>query len=151
MEYDKKLEYEKKIEYDKKMCPVVQIDGMVATGKQYDLDIIVGEDGRDVIYGVVRDCCREPIKDAVVKLIEIDCRHGKEERKPITHTFTDKNGEFVFGPLCNNREYEIQIWANCVKHIKVCDMCKPEGDCLKGEKIECKKPMLPHNDNNNYK
>ena len=120
-------------------------------GKQYDLDIIVGEDGRDVIYGVVKNCYGEAIKDAVIKLIEIDCKHGKEERRPVSHTFTDKNGEFVFGPLCNNREYEIQIWANCVKHIKVCDMCKPEGDCLKGEKIECKKPMLPRNDNNNYK
>ena len=51
--------------------------------------------------------------------------------------FTDKNGEFVFGPLCPDREYEIQIWSDRVKHVKVCEECHMEKkDCLKGIRLE---------------
>ena len=127
------------MEYDKKMCPILDIDGHIETGKQFDLDIKLPEDGRDVIYGVIRDCYNEPVADAVVKLIEVSCECGKEERRPVSHTFTDKDGEFVFGPLCKDREYEIQIWVDRVKHVKVCAKCEREGKCLKGEKLECKK------------
>lgn len=57
---------------------------------------------------------------------------------------TDKDGEFVFGPLCPDRCYEVQIWANKVKHHKICANCKHEGKCLKGEKNECcEKPTEP--------
>ena len=37
--------------------------------------------------------------------------------------FTDKEGEFVFGPLCPDRHYAIQIWANATKKIKICAKC----------------------------
>ena len=116
------------------MCPIVDIDGFIADGKQFDLDITLANDHRDVIYGVVRDCFKEPVKDAVVKLVEVVCEHGKEERIPIGHTFTDKEGEFVFGPLCPDREYAIQIWVNDTKKVKICAKCHHEGRCLKGEK-----------------
>ena len=53
------------------------------------------EDNRDVIYGVIKDCFKEPVRDAVVKLTEIVYDCGKEERRPIGHTFTDEEGEFV--------------------------------------------------------
>lgn len=131
------------MEFDKNICPVVDIQGQVAGGKQFDLEIIIPEDGRDVIYGVVKDCHRDPIKDAVVKLIEVDC-HG-EERKPVSHTFTDEYGQFVFGPLCGNKEYEVQIWVNKVKHIKVCAKCDIEEKCLKGVKMDkCDKHCEKH-------
>ena len=71
-------------------------------------------------------------------------RRGKEERRPVSHTFTDKDGEFVFGPLCKDREYEVQIWVDRVKHVKVCAKCEREGKCLKGEKLECKKFEKDH-------
>lgn len=122
------------MEFDKNICPVVDIQGAVAGGKQFDLEIIVPEDGRDVIYGVVKDCHREPIKDAVVKLIEVD--NHCDERKPISHTFTDEYGQFVFGPLCGNKEYEVQIWVNNVKHVKVCAKCDVDEKCLKGVKMD---------------
>ena len=76
----------------------------------------------------MRCCC---------KLIEVICECGKEERKPVSHTFTDKHGEFVFGPLCPDKLYEIQIWVDQVKHAKVCATCEHEGDCLKGIDIDC--------------
>ena len=119
---------------DKPVCPILDIDGVISGGKQFYLDITIPEDNRDVIYGVVKNCFKEPVRNAVVKLVEVVCKDGKEERRPIGHTFTDKEGEFVFGPLCPGREYAIQIWVNDTKKIKICAKCHHEGKCLKGEK-----------------
>ena len=125
------------MEYDKNVCPVLNVDGVLATGKQFDLDITLPEDNRTVIYGVIKDCYQDPVCNAVVKLIEVVNNCGKEERRPVSHTFTDKDGEFVFGPLCSNRLYEVQVWADEVKHCKVCTTCKHEGKCLRGVELEC--------------
>ena len=124
------------MEIDKKRphCPVLDVDGVISGGKQFDLDITLPEDNRDVIYGVVKNCFKEPVCDAVVKLVEVVFEHGKEERRPIGHTFIDKEGEFVFGPLCPGKEYALQIWVNDTKKIKICAKCHHEGKCLKGDK-----------------
>ena len=139
------------MEYDKNICPVTSVDGVITAGKQFDLDITLPKDNRNVIYGVVRDSYKEPVRNAVVKLIEV-CKtnYGKEERKPVSHTFTDKEGEFVFGPLCPDKNYEIQIWVNKVKHAKICATCKHEGDCLKGIDIDCQKPHESYKDHDDY-
>ena len=134
-------------EKKKPHCPVVDVDGVIANGKQFDLDITLPHDNRDVIYGVIKNCFKEPVADAVVKLVEVDYKMGKEERRPVSHTFTDKNGEFVFGPLCPGKEYAIQIWVDDVKHVKVCEKTFHEGRCLKGIKLECDKECdKPHYD-----
>lgn len=104
------------MEYEKNICPVLKVDGVLASGRQFDLDITIPEDNRTVIYGIVKDCYQEPVCNAVVKLIEVVCDCGKEERRPVSHTFTDESGEFVFGPLCANRFYEIEIWVDRVQH-----------------------------------
>lgn len=132
------------MEYEKNVCPVLDVDGILATGKQFDLDITLPEDNRTVIYGVVKDCYQEPVCDAVVKLVEVVCECGKEERRPVSHTFTDKEGEFVFGPLCANRFYEIEIWVDQVKHCKICSKVERDTDCLKGVKLDCKKECNKH-------
>lgn len=111
----------------------IRVDGFIEKGKQFDLEINLPEDNRNVIYGIVKDCFKEPVEDAVIKLIEV----SNHERKPVSHTFTDKNGEFVFGPLCPDKEYELQIWVDRVKHIKICTDCKHHGKCLKGVKLDC--------------
>ena len=134
------------MEFDKKMCPIIGVEGFIESGKQFDLDITIPEDNRNVIYGIVKDCYKEPVKDAVVKLIEVvkDC--DEIERRPVSHSITDKDGEFVFGPLCPDRHYEVQIWADRVKHHKICVNCKHEGKCLKGKKLDCcddKTPIMP--------
>lgn len=126
------------MEYEKNVCPVLNVDGILATGKQFDLEITLPEDNRSVIYGVVKDCYQDPVSDAVVKLIEVVCECGKEERRPVSHTFTDENGEFVFGPLCANRFYEIEIWVDYVKHCKICKKVERDTKCLKGIKLDCK-------------
>lgn len=120
------------MDFEDKCCPITDIDGHIEAGKQFDLNIVLPEDNRGVLFGVIKDCYKEPIKDAVVKLIEVDYEHGKEERKPVSHTFTDEEGEFVFGPLCPDKKYDVQIWVNRVKHIKVCAKTHREGKCLKG-------------------
>ena len=127
------------MEFDKNKYPIVDVDGVISSGKQFDIDITLPEDNRSVIYGIIKDAYDEPVRDAVVKLIEVEKDCGKEERKPVTHTFTDKEGEFVFGPLCANKYYEIQIWSNKVKHHKICAECLHKGKCLKGIDIECDK------------
>lgn len=134
------------MEYEKNVCPVLEVDGILATGKQYDLDITLPEDNRSVIYGVVKDCCQEPVCDAVVKLVEVVCDCGKEERRPVSHTFTDDKGEFVFGPLCANKFYEIEIWVDEVRHCKICKKVERETKCLKGIKLDCKDHDKEHDD-----
>ena len=131
------------MDFDFEKKHFVDVDGFLEGGKQFDLDIKIDEDRRDVIYGIVKDSCDEPIKDAVVKLVEVT-KHGK--RKPVSHTFTDKEGEFVFGPLCPDKKYEINIWANRVEHIRICKTIKNERKCLKGVDLCCDFSYEPDKD-----
>ena len=121
-------------------CPVLDVNGFIANGKQFDIDITLPKDKRNVIYGRIKDDCKEPIKNAVVKLIEIVFgKDGIKKRIPISHTFTDQYGEFVFGPLCPDKEYTIDIWVNDVSNYKFTAICKHHGECLKGKPFEyCK-------------
>lgn len=113
-------------------CPIVEVDGFIEKGKQFDIEINLPEDERNVIYGVIKDCYHDPVRDAVVKLIEIDCEKGEEIRKPVSHTFTDEYGEFVFGPLCPDKKYAIDVWASKVKTMKICARGSRKGKCLHG-------------------
>ena len=131
------------MEFEKKV--IVDVDGFIESGKQFDLDLKLPEDNRNVVYGIIKDSCGKPVKDAVVKLVEV-CQ---DDRKPVSHTFTDCEGEFVFGPLCPNKTYAIQIWVNRVKHVKICKTCDKEGKCLKGVDLHCDKDEMdkvPHMD-----
>lgn len=121
------------MEFEKKV--IVDVDGVIEAGKQFDLDLRLPEDNRNVVYGIIKDSYGKPVRDAVIKLVEV-CQ---DERKPVSHTFTDKEGEFVFGPLCPNKSYAIEIWVNRVKHIKICKTCDREGKCLKGVDLHCDK------------
>lgn len=125
------------MDFDKKV--IVDVDGVIETGKQFDLDLRLPEDDRNVVYGVIKDNKGMPVSDAVVKLVEV-CQ---DERKPVSHTFTDKEGEFVFGPLCPHKSYSIQIWVNRVKHVKICKVCNHEGNCLKGVNLHCESDYFP--------
>lgn len=105
-------------------------------GKQFDVEINLPEDNRNVIFGVIKDRYDEPVKDAVVKLVEVDHEKGEEIRKPVSHTFTNEYGEFVFGPLCPDRKYAIDVWVNRVRTFKVCAKTDRKGKCLKGIKLD---------------
>lgn len=133
------------MEIEKDVCPVVKVDGFIEQGKQFDIEIVVPKDDRNVIYGVLKDDHGDVISDAVIKLIEIVQKFGEDERRPVSHTVSDKNGEFVFGPLCPDSSYEIQVWVDRVKHIKICADCPiRKKKCLKGTKLEpCKRDNKP--------
>lgn len=132
------------MDYDKNICPIVDVEGVIENGKQFDIEINLPEDNRNVIFGVVKDCYKEPVQNAVVKLIEIVCEKGREEKRPVSHTFTDCDGEFVFGPLCHNKMYEIQLWVDNVKHVKICAKCDHrDEDCLKGIDMDSCKDLRP--------
>ena len=137
------------MDFEKNNSPIVSVDGFIERGKQFDIEINLPEDNRDVIYGVIKDCFNEPVSDAVVKLVEVNDNCGKKERKPVSHTFTDEFGEFLFGPLCPDRCYEILFWVNKVKHVKICAECSRKGKCLKGVKLDCPnfKPECGKEDN----
>ena len=49
---------------NKPTCPDIDVDGVISGGKQFDLDIMLPEDNRDVIYGVIKNCFKEPVADA---------------------------------------------------------------------------------------
>lgn len=82
--------------------------------EQIEAVIKVPEEKRSVIHGVVIDCKNRPIRDAVVKLLEVipgnPCR-----MKPLTHTFTDSCGQFLFGPLHFNKKYALKVWYSDIK------------------------------------
>lgn len=69
------------MEGKKPYCPVLDVDGVISGGKQFDLDITLPEDNRDVIYGVVKNCFKEPVDKAVVKLVEVVCRTWQRRKK----------------------------------------------------------------------
>lgn len=104
--------------------------------EQIDAIIKVSEETRSVFHGIVIDKCNRPIHNAVVKLLIMDCKNKHLE--PVTHTFTDENGEFLFGPLCAHVQYVIKVWTNHVKtrEIVICpDEC--EEECLHHGRPSC--------------
>ena len=125
-----------------KFCNI-DINGKIEHGKQFDLEIELPNDERNIIYGVVKDCYNNYVDNATVKLIEVT----KNERKPVTHTFTNMYGEFLFGPLCPGKNYAIDIWANKVDHIKICKTCHHKNECLKSISLECNECSLDEEKN----
>lgn len=79
--------------------------------EQIDAVINISKERRSCIYGTILDENREPVADAVVKLLQI-C-----DRKiiPLTHTFTDQYGQFLLGPLCPNQRYMLKIYKENVE------------------------------------
>ena len=43
------------MEYEDKCCQITDVSGHIENGKQFDLDITLPEDHRNVIYGVVKN------------------------------------------------------------------------------------------------
>ena len=77
----------------------------------------------------------------VFYLIQLQIPWSWKERLPVSHTFTNDDGEFVFGPLCPDKEYAIDIWVNDVRHFKMFAKVDRDDDCLRGKPTEiCGKP-----------
>ena len=49
----------------------LEVTGGIENGKQFDLEITLPEDNRDAVFGILKDNYGEPVRDAVIKLVEI--------------------------------------------------------------------------------
>lgn len=82
--------------------------------EQVEALIKVPEERRSIIHGTVLDKSNKPVKDAVVKLLMLKDPSNPATICPITHTFTDEYGQFLFGPLCPSKCYILKVWFNDV-------------------------------------
>lgn len=106
---------------------LVKFDFSPRENEQIDIVVNVPEDKRSVIHGIVKSCGNYIIKDAVVKLFEVVEGSNCSDLKPLTHTFTDDCGQFLFGPLCPGKDYAIKVWFNEVNHREL--IISPEDNC----------------------
>ena len=67
--------------------------------EQIEALVRIPEEPRSVIHGIVRNHKNKIVKDAVVKLLKMPNPNCPCDLIPITHTFTDECGQFLFGPL----------------------------------------------------
>lgn len=80
--------------------------------EERDVCIVLDEEKRAVIHGVVKFPNGKPVKGAVVKLFYKNdpcvC-YGECELTPITFTFTDDCGRFLFG-VDSEKDYAILVF-----------------------------------------
>jgi hypothetical protein len=105
---------------------LVKFDFKPEENEQIEAIIKVPKEPRSVIHGIVKDSKDKVVKDAVVKLFEIPNPSCPCELIPLTHTFTDECGQFLFGPLSPRKHYIIKVWMNNVKIRQM--VIPPEGD-----------------------
>ncbi len=75
--------------------------------QEVDLDLKLKPEKRAAIHGTVKFPDGKPVKNAVVKLFRKGER--KCDLKPVTFTFTDDCGQFLFGVKAK-REYVIKAF-----------------------------------------
>lgn len=100
--------------------------------------ITIKKERRAAIHGIVLDWKNKPVKDAVVKLFEKEKKDCGCALKPITHTFTDECGQFLFGPLDHKKCYVIKAWFSdpvCSREVVVNandsnEPCETKEDCF---------------------
>jgi len=106
---------------------LVNFDFKPEENEQIEAIIKMPREPRSVIHGIVKDDKDKIIKDAVVKLFELPNPACPCDLVPLTHTFTDECGQFLFGPLSPRKTYVIKVWINSVKIRQV--FVPPEDGC----------------------
>jgi hypothetical protein len=132
---------------------LVKFNFVPGENEQIDAIIRVPKEPRSIIHGLVVDEHNKPLKDAVVKLYKQKNCDDNKSLEPLTHTFTDDNGNFIFGPLCPDIKYTIKIW---VDHVKIKELIvKPhfhdcENDKDRNEEDDEHTRKLEDEDDNDY-
>lgn len=89
----------------------------------------IENEDRCAILGTVVNNGGRAIADAVVVLLKVNDRCSIPT--PITHTFTDRYGQFVFGPLCPNSTYMLKIYKDDINVENINLICNCQvGSCL---------------------
>lgn len=104
--------------------------------EQIEVAIKVPEETRSIIHGVVKDSCDRIIENAVVELYEQENQGNPCLLRPITHTFTDECGQFLFGPLAAGKHYVIKVWVNDVNTRRLIIKANDEDGECEIEKME---------------
>ena len=73
--------------------------------------VALPEEKRSILHGTVYDANGCRVKDAVVRIFA--CMDDK--LTPAGDTFTDADGEFVFGPLLCEKRYIVKVYVNDIK------------------------------------
>jgi hypothetical protein len=94
---------------------ITKITFVPGKNEQIETTVNLQKESRSVIHGIVLDERKCPVKDAVVKLFELPNKENCCYLVPITHTFTDECGQFLFGPLAPCKRYVVKVWHNRVK------------------------------------
>lgn len=115
---------------------IVKFDFCPKENEQLDVVVKVPEDKRSVIHGIVTNCDHQLIKDAVVKLFEVIEKSDCCDLRPLTHTFTDECGQFLFGPLCPGKKYAVKVWFYETNHreMTIAPECDHNAFCLGANK-----------------
>ena len=102
-----------------------------STGCNQQINAIarIENEDRSAILGTVVNNSGRAIADAVVVLLKVTDRCSIPT--PITHTFTDRYGQFVFGPLCHNTTYMLKIYKDDINVDNINLICNCQvGSCL---------------------
>ncbi|MCT4605590.1 MAG: carboxypeptidase regulatory-like domain-containing protein [Marinisporobacter sp.] len=105
---------------------LVNFDFVPDENEQIDAIVKVPKEPRSAIHGVVKDCSNKVVKDAVVKLFKMPDPKKPCCLEPLTHTFTDDCGQFIFGPLCPHVKYVVKVWIN---HVKIRELIISPDNC----------------------
>lgn len=89
----------------------------ITPGENEQIQTVVNlpKENRSILYGIVKDHNCQIVKDAVVRLFEQQNPQDENSLDPISYTFTDRSGQFVFGPLIASRHYVVKVSVNHVK------------------------------------
>lgn len=110
--------------------------------EQIDTIIKITEKPQSIIHGIVKDYNNQIIINASVSLYEYRYNFNEDSLISIDSTFTDKKGEFMFGPLCPNKDYLIKITTSSIKIRKLvinangCFECQEIDDCFDAIDVE---------------
>lgn len=72
--------------------------------------VTVPRELRSIVHGRVFDLDGKNVRDAVVRLFI----SSGESLEPVMDTFTDSDGEFLFGPIEAEKNYIVKVYVNGV-------------------------------------
>jgi hypothetical protein len=102
-------------EYYMKICDTIKGNDADIELKDSDCevraDITVAKKHCVRVWGQIKDCDDKPVKDALVKLLQVCFDHGKIQYKGIAHTISDCNGFYQFDICVNDEHIKYKIIA----------------------------------------
>jgi len=72
--------------------------------------VTVPNERRSIVHGTVYNLDGQHVADAVVRLFVCN----EEKLEPVADTFTDSDGEFIFGPVETEKNYVVKVYVNGV-------------------------------------